>query len=115
MVNRRKFVATLGGCAVLPAVSRALERSESKPAEAAAGGRSRVDLNGQWERRIDGELYDVVQVPSSLRPSGCYQLERQFLLPELSGHERAILHFDAITYTHTTATWSNWPMSWVCW
>jgi hypothetical protein len=98
MVNRRKFVATLGGCAVLPAVSRALERSESKPAEAAAGARSRVDLNGQWERRIDGELYDVVQVPSSLRPSGCYHLERQFLLPELSGHDRAILHFDAITY-----------------
>ena len=98
MVNRRKFVATLSGCAVLPAVSRALERSESKPAEAAAGARSRVDLNGQWERRIDGELYDVVQVPSSLRPSGCYHLKRQFLLPELSGHERAILHFDAITY-----------------
>ena len=98
MVNRRKFVATLGGCAVLPAVSRALERSESKPAEAAAGARSRVDLNGQWERRIDGELYDVVQVPSSLRPSGYYHLKRQFLLPELSGHERAILHFDAITY-----------------
>ncbi len=98
MVNRRKFVATLGGCAVLPAVSRVLERSESKPTETAAGARSRVDLNGQWERRIDGELHDVVQVPSSLRPSGCYHLERQFLLPELSGHERAIVHFDAITY-----------------
>jgi hypothetical protein len=91
-------VATLGGCAVLPAVSRALERSGSEPAEAAAGARSRIDLNGQWERRIDGELYDVVQVPSSLRPSGCYRLKRQFLLPELSEHERAILHFDAITY-----------------
>jgi hypothetical protein len=36
MVNRRKFVATLGGCAVLPVVPRALDRSESKPAEAAA-------------------------------------------------------------------------------
>ncbi len=82
----------------MPAVSRVLERSESKPTETAAGARSRVDLNGQWERRIDGELHDVVQVPSSLRPSGCYHLERQFLLPELSGHERAIVHFDAITY-----------------
>jgi len=70
----------------------------AKPGEGAAGARSRVDLNGQWERRIDEELYDVVQVPSSLRPSGCYRLERQFLLPELSEHERAILHFDAITY-----------------
>jgi hypothetical protein len=79
-------------------MSRALEGSEFKPEEAAAGARARVDLNGLWERQIDGELYDVVQVPSSLRPSGCYRLKRQFLLPELSGHERAILHFDAITY-----------------
>jgi hypothetical protein len=55
-------------------------------------------LNGQWERRIDGELYDLVQVPCSLRPSGCYRLKREFLLPGLSGHERAILHFDAIAY-----------------
>ena len=43
-------------------------------------------------------IVDVIQVPSSLRPSGCYHLTRQFLLPELSGHERVILHFDAITY-----------------
>ncbi|MGD0697625.1 MAG: glycoside hydrolase family 2 TIM barrel-domain containing protein [Terriglobia bacterium] len=43
-------------------------------------------------------LYDVVQVPSSLRPSGFYQLSREFLLPELSPHQRSILHFDAITY-----------------
>jgi beta-galactosidase/beta-glucuronidase len=98
VVNRRKFVATLGGCAVSPPLSRALERPESNPEEAAAGARARVDLNSQWERRIDGEFYDVVQVPSSLRPSGCYRLKREFLLPELSGHERAILHFDAVTY-----------------
>ncbi|MGD0011020.1 MAG: hypothetical protein ABSE93_21085 [Terriglobia bacterium] len=65
MVNRRKFVATLSGCVVFPALSRALERSESKPAEAAAGARSRVDLNGQWERRIDGELYDVRDLKDS--------------------------------------------------
>jgi hypothetical protein len=67
-------------------------------AEPVAGARAQVDLNGQWERWIDEELHDVVQVPSSLRPSGYYHLKRQFLLPELSGHERAILHFDAITY-----------------
>ena len=91
-------MATLGGCAVLPALSRAVERAEPKSEEAAAGARARVDLNGQWERWIGGELYDLVQVPSSLRPSGCYHLKREFLLPELSGHERAILHFDAITY-----------------
>ena len=98
MFNRRRFVRTLGASTVLPALSHALGSFASERSEPAAGTRARVDLNGQWERRIGGELYDVVQVPSSLRPSGCYHLERQFLLPELSGHERAILHFDAITY-----------------
>jgi hypothetical protein len=83
---------------VLPATSLALHGSETNADTPAAGARSRVDLNGQWERRIDGELYDLVQVPSSLRPSGNYRLKREFLLPELSNHERAILHFDAITY-----------------
>jgi hypothetical protein len=98
VVNRRKFVATMGGCAVLPALVRTAGASESQPDVAATGARARVDLNGQWEQRIDGEFYDVVPVPSSLRPSGCYRLKREFLLPELSRHQRAILHFDAITY-----------------
>ncbi len=98
MVNRRKFVATLGASTLLPAVSAALGRTALGSAESAAGTRSRVDLNGQWERRIDGERYDIVQVPSSLRPSGFYHLSREFLLPELSQHQRSILHFDAITY-----------------
>ncbi len=91
-------MATLGGCVVLPAASRALHGSETNGDTPSVGARSRVDLNGQWERRIDGELYDLVEVPSSLRPSGNYRLKREFLLPELSRHERAILHFDAITY-----------------
>jgi len=82
---------------VLPAASVALEETLPFP-DSAAGGRVRVDLNGSWERRIDGELYDVVPVPSSLRPSGFYHLQRQFLLPELSSHQLSILHFDAITY-----------------
>jgi len=98
MVNRRKFVVTIGASTVLPAVSAALGRPVAKPAQTGVGARARVDLNGQWERRIDGDLYDVVQVPSSLRPSGYYHLKREFLLPELSAHRRAILHFDAITY-----------------
>jgi hypothetical protein len=98
MFNRRGFVRTLGASTVLPALSQALGSFASEPSESASGTRSRVDLNGQWERRIDGELYDVIQVPSSLRPSGFYQLSREFLLSELSPHQRAILHFDAITY-----------------
>ena len=82
----------------MSAVSAALGRPVPKPTETGLGARARVDLSGQWERRIDGDLYDVVQVPSSLRPSGYYHLRREFLLPELSVDERAILHFDAITY-----------------
>ena len=98
MFNRRKFVRTLGATTVLPALSRALRGFASSPPESAAGPRARVDLNGQWERRVADELYDIVEVPSSLRPSGYYQLRREFLLPELSPHRRAMLHFDAITY-----------------
>ena len=98
MLNRRKFVRTLGASTVLPALSHALGGFASAPSESAAGPRARVDLNGQWERRVAGELYDTVEVPSSLRPSGYYQLRRDFLLPELSPHQRAVLHFDAITY-----------------
>jgi len=96
--NRRGFVRTVGASAVLPALSHALGGFASESSESATGTRSRIDFNGQWERRIDGVLYDVVQVPSSLRPSGFYQLSREFLLPELSPHQRSILHFDAITY-----------------
>jgi hypothetical protein len=69
-------VATLGGCLALPISTRVLEGRDSSRGASAAGARARGDLNGQWERRIDGELYDLVQVPSSLRPSGNYRLRR---------------------------------------
>ena len=97
MFNRRRFVRTLGASAVVPALSHALGGFAS-PSSPSAGSRSRVDLNGQWTRHVANKPYDIVEVPSSLRPSGYYQLRREFLLPELSPHERAILHFDAITY-----------------
>jgi hypothetical protein len=60
--------------------------------------RTVVDLNGDWERHIHGKLFDVISVPSSLRPSGTYRLQRTFLLPRLSNGQRAFAHFDAITY-----------------
>jgi hypothetical protein len=83
----------------MPGLAHALAGSASAASEpAAGGGRSRVDLNGHWERRIGDARYDIIQVPSSLRPSGFYQLRREFLLPKLSPHQCAILHFDAITY-----------------
>ena len=97
-VNRRDFVRTVGASAVLPAIAHLAASPAADAAESPNTTRSRADLNGTWERRIDGELYDIVQVPSSLRPSGYYQLSREFLLPELSPRQRAIIHFDAITY-----------------
>src|SRR5579862_1808663 len=97
MLNRRRFVRTLGASAVIPALSGAVQ-GVATPAGSAVGTRSRIDLNGQWERRVAGQLIEVVEVPSSMRPSGFYQLGREFALPDLSPHERAVLHFDAITY-----------------
>ena len=120
MFNRRGFVRTLGASTVLPAIAQAMRGIGPAPSESAAGGtgvppvngdgqdgratandttpRSRVDLNGHWERRVGDKLIDIVEVPSSLRPSGFYQLSREFLLPEISSNQRAVLHFDAITY-----------------
>ncbi len=63
-----------------------------------ASTRSLVTLNGEWERYVHGKLFDSVVVPSSLRPHGVYRLRRTFLLPQIPGHERAILHFEGITY-----------------
>ena len=60
--------------------------------------RQRIDLNGSWERHFGDRPLDVVTVPSSLRPAGYYQLKRKFLMPHLSPQQRAVLHFEAITY-----------------
>src|ERR1017187_683771 len=60
--------------------------------------RTVVDLNGNWERYIHDKLVDMVHVPSSLRPSGTYRLQRMFLMPRLFQNQRGIVHFDAITY-----------------
>ena len=98
MMNRRGFVRTLGGSTLLPGLAPAVGGFASPSPEPAVHARSRIDLNGRWERTVAGQLIDVVEVPSSLRPSGYYQLGREFLLPDLSPHQRAVLHFEAITY-----------------
>ncbi len=93
MINRRNFLSTLGASAVLGAVP-----ALAKPEPVVHGSRKRVQLNGEWEMRIDGELYDVIDVPSSLHPTGFYKLSKGFILPRLGRGERAFVHFDAITY-----------------
>jgi len=60
--------------------------------------RARVDLGGTWERHVNGKLFDVITVPSSQRPLGYYHLKRNFLLPAIPSGQRAILHFEGITY-----------------
>lgn len=57
-----------------------------------------ITLNGDWDLCVHGQLQDRIRVPSSQRPRGFYRLERSFLMPRLSAQQRAILHFDAITY-----------------
>src|SRR5262245_25183480 len=93
MLSRPAGANFPGMFAVLPSLSQ-------PPAtlQGLSNHRSRVDLNGEWERHVNGALFDLVRVPSSRRPLGYYRLKRTFLLPRLSPHQRAILHFDAITY-----------------
>ena len=80
---------------ILPAVSLAMY---GRVPGAPSVPRSGVDLSGAWERHVNGKFFDVISVPSSQRPLGCYHLKREFLLPAFSGRERAILHFEGITY-----------------
>ena len=60
--------------------------------------RRRFDLGGQWTRFVNGEPWDAVTVPSSLRPSGSYVLKRSIWLPALGVNERAFLCFEGLTY-----------------
>ncbi len=60
--------------------------------------RTRVDLNGTWERQVQAAHYDFISVPSSNRPIGQSLLKREFTLPRLTPGTRAFIHFEAITY-----------------
>lgn len=95
--NRRRFVTSLGAATLLPTVSGAIAQAEPQGG-ASKNGRSRIDLNGNWERHINGEPFDVIAVPSSQRPVGLYRLKRAFILPRLARAERAVLCFEGITY-----------------
>ena len=69
-----------------------------KPQAPSSSLRSRVDLAGTWERHVHGKLVEVIPVPSSQHLLGFYHLKREFLLPALTSRQRAIVHFEAITY-----------------
>jgi beta-glucuronidase len=98
MFTRRQFVKPLGLSAVIPAVSGMLGGNAAAAGPSAKTDRSRVSLNGTWEKHINGVYAESIEVPSSQHPSGTYQLKRTFLLPQLAPGERAILHFEAIAY-----------------
>jgi Glycosyl hydrolases family 2, TIM barrel domain/Glycosyl hydrolases family 2 len=95
MINRRNFLGTLGASVALTAVP-AVSALQSEPVT--QGSRSRLSLNGEWEYRIEGKLYETVVVPSSRRPSGYHSLNRTFVLPRIPSGQRVFAHFEAITY-----------------
>jgi Glycosyl hydrolases family 2, TIM barrel domain/Glycosyl hydrolases family 2/Glycosyl hydrolases family 2, sugar binding domain len=95
MINRRSFLTTLGASAFLPNLS-SVGHSQTRFDDNSC--RSRMSLNGEWERYVHGEFYEHITVPSSHPPIGLYTLKRNFLLPRLATGERAYIHFEAITY-----------------
>jgi hypothetical protein len=96
MFTRREFLKPVGVAAVSSVLLNA--RAEALPGSSGIEPRSRVSLNDTWQRFISGVQCENIEVPSSLRPSGYYELKRKFLLPVLGAAERAILHFEAIAY-----------------
>ncbi|HXF27803.1 MAG TPA: glycoside hydrolase family 2 TIM barrel-domain containing protein [Bryobacteraceae bacterium] len=70
----------------------------SVTASANLGTRRQFNLGGKWARIVNGEVWDFVTVPSSLRPSGTYVLKRSFWRPRLGASERTFLCFEGLTY-----------------
>lgn len=60
--------------------------------------RQRIDLAGRWERIVNGESWDFVHVPCSLRLAGTYILKRNISLSRVPAGARSYIHFEAITY-----------------
>src|SRR4051794_10489499 len=94
MIDRRSFLSTLGASAVLVGVPAFAAQSDP----VVQGSRTRISLNGEWDRQMDGEFYDTVTVPSSRRPSGYYSLHRSIVLPKLASGQRSFVRFEAVCY-----------------
>ena len=95
-INRRNFLFSLGASATLPALASMSHAEQQVINEGQP--RSRVDLNGTWERLVQEAHYDFISVPSSNRPIGQCLLKREFALPKLPPGMRAYVHFEAIAY-----------------
>jgi beta-glucuronidase len=95
-IDRRSFLFSLGASATLPALSSMSHAAQ--PVNNQGQPRSRVDLNGTWERLVQDEHYDFISVPSSNRPIGQSLLKREFTLPKLAPGRRVFIHFEAIAY-----------------
>ena len=72
--------------------------AQNAPASAGHSTRRRIGLDGVWERWCNGRLWDLVNVPSSLAPSGNYRLRRSVSVPALDKDVRAFLRFEGIAY-----------------
>jgi hypothetical protein len=94
MIDRRSFLSSLGASAVLVGVPAFASQADT----VVHGSRTSISLNGEWEHRIDGTLYDKVTVPSSRRPSGYYSLNRSLNIPKLAAGQRSFVRFEAVTY-----------------
>ena len=95
-INRRNFLFSLGASATLPAMASMSHAAQPDTNEGQS--RSRIDLNGTWERLVQAAHYDFISAPSSNRPIGQSLLKREFTLPRLTPGMRAFVHFEAIAY-----------------
>ena len=77
-MNRRKFLGVAGTTAVLGRNVAGLEIRRLLRL------RTRIDLNGAWKKVISGTTVRTLTVPSSQRPSGSYELIREFALPQFN-------------------------------
>src|SRR5262245_25013507 len=91
-MRRRRFLGVAGAYAALTG-----SRIQGQNTDLSKK-RQRVDLNGAWKQSIAGNFVRIVQIPSSSRPIGRHDLEREFALPRLSRDEHAVLHSEGIAY-----------------
>lgn len=97
MISRRALCKSVGVSGILAALS-GIGHGETAESAPCCDHRARIDLGGRWDRTIGGMPYDKIEVPSSLPPFGCYELQRRVSIPPLSPGRRAILCLQGITY-----------------